>query len=46
LPLQTPLWQSLGALHCFPVAQAPQVVPPQSTSVSVPFFTESVQVAL
>jgi hypothetical protein len=44
LPMQTPLWQSAPTLHTLPAAHALQL-PPQSTSVSVPFFTVSVHVA-
>lgn len=29
--------------HAFPLGQAPQLEPPQSTSVSAPFFIPSVQ---
>jgi hypothetical protein len=35
--------QSVASTHAWPVMQGPQV-PPQSTSVSVPFFTPSLQV--
>jgi hypothetical protein len=42
--LQVPVWQSLPARHCLPWAQTLQV-PPQSTSVSVPFLNPSLQVA-
>ena len=37
--------QSLVALHACPTAHAGQVPPPQSVSVSLPFFAWSVQVA-
>jgi hypothetical protein len=43
--LQTPLMQSLPALHILPDAHAAHVPPPQSMSVSFPFLTMSVQVA-
>src|SRR2546421_481150 len=42
-PAHSRLWQSLLALHGRPGAQ-PGQVPPQSTSLSVPFFTASVHV--
>jgi hypothetical protein len=42
---QTPLWQSVPPVHCLPTAHLPQEAPPQSMSVSVPFFTPSRQVA-
>ena len=38
-----PLWQSVLAVHPLPAVHAPHPTPPQSTSVSVPFFTLSVQ---
>jgi hypothetical protein len=41
---QTPLEQSDGAAHDFPSAHFEQTPPPQSTSVSAPFFTVSEQV--
>ena len=43
VPEHTPLWQSEPALHVLPAAHLPQLAPPQSTSVSVPFLTKSVQ---
>jgi hypothetical protein len=43
-PLQTLLVQSAGALHPLPGTQAVQA-PPQSTSVSVPFFAPSLHFA-
>ena len=44
--LLTQVWlvQSLPAVHLLPAAQVEQVAPPQSTSVSAPFFTLSEQV--
>jgi hypothetical protein len=36
------LLQSLAPLHVFPVPHGPHVAPPQSTSVSAPFFILSV----
>jgi hypothetical protein len=42
-PLQTPLWQSLPMLQAFKSAHLVPHEPPQSTSVSVPFFTLSLQ---
>ena len=42
-PEQTRLWQSDATLHDLVAAQGPHVPPPQSTSVSVPFFARSVQ---
>src|SRR6266404_10004793 len=44
LAMQSPLTQSIACWHIFPTAQAGQVPPPQSTSVSKPFWTMSVQV--
>ena len=44
LPEQSPLVQSVFTLQTFPGAQAGQVPPPQSTSVSFPFVTASEQV--
>ena len=41
---QLPLWQSAPSLQRWPVAQGAQLSPPQSTSVSSPFFTPSSQV--
>jgi hypothetical protein len=43
-PVQTPEAQSAATAQARPSLQAPQV-PPQSTSVSVPFFTVSAQAA-
>jgi hypothetical protein len=43
-PVHTLLWQSVGAPHSLPVAQSAGHIPPQSTSVSVPFFTMSMHV--
>src|SRR5262245_9592677 len=44
--VQLLLWQSLPATHFWPAAQrAHMLAPPQSTSVSPPFCTMSVQVA-
>jgi hypothetical protein len=40
------LEQSLGARHFLALAQGPHVPPPQSTSVSAPFATVSIQVAV
>ena len=40
---QTPLWQSEPAVQDLPVAQGAQLGPPQSTSVSAPFLTASLQ---
>jgi hypothetical protein len=40
---QKPLAQSFQSVHDLPMAQ-PEQVPPQSTSVSVPFLTASMQV--
>jgi hypothetical protein len=42
-PEQTPLWQSLPAAHVLPSTHLPQDAPPQSVSVSLPFFTPSEQ---
>jgi hypothetical protein len=42
--VQTPLVQSAPTLQCLPVAQVAQTGPPQSTSVSPPFFTPSLHV--
>ena len=42
--LQKPLVQSLLPLHVCPLAQSPHVGPPQSTSVSMPFFFVSIHV--
>jgi hypothetical protein len=41
--LHTPLWQSVAARQACPEVQAGQIPPPQSTSVSDPFVTESTQ---
>jgi hypothetical protein len=42
--VHTPLAQSLGTVHAPPVAQrAHDVVPPQSTPLSPPFLTPSLQ---
>jgi hypothetical protein len=50
LDVQTPLAQSLAAMHALPSAHfllcATQMAPPQSTSVSPWFFTVSEQVAV
>ena len=43
LPLQTPLWQSLPLRQLSPFGQSEQE-PPQSSSVSLPFCTPSLQV--
>jgi hypothetical protein len=40
LPMHTPLWQSAATPQTLPAAHLTQV-PPQSMSVSVPFFTRS-----
>jgi hypothetical protein len=42
--LQTPLLQSVAALHVVPSAHPFEQLPPQSVPVSDPFFTPSVQV--
>jgi hypothetical protein len=42
----TPFRQSLAALHFLASVHVPQLPPPQSTSVSVPFSTRSVQVGV
>ncbi|MGI8854968.1 MAG: hypothetical protein ACR2JW_04390 [Thermomicrobiales bacterium] len=39
--LQRPLVQSVPTRHCLPTPHFEQVGPPQSTSVSLPFFTPS-----
>ena len=44
-PVQTRLWQSVETAHVLFAMQAPHAPPPQSTSVSVPFFTRSAQPA-
>jgi hypothetical protein len=43
-PAQTPLTQSVAVAHDLPFAHCGQLGPPQSTSVSLPFLTPSVQV--
>jgi hypothetical protein len=43
--VHTPLVQSEGTLHAFIAGQATHAPPPQSTSVSLPFFTLSAQPA-
>jgi hypothetical protein len=43
LPRHTPLWQSPPTPQVLPLAHFVEQPPPQSTSVSVPFFTLSVQ---
>jgi hypothetical protein len=43
-PEQTPLWQSPSLPHDWPLPQAAQL-PPQSASVSEPFWTLSLQEA-
>jgi len=43
--VQTWLWQSLPLSHPSPVVQLAMQLPPQSTSVSLPFVTVSTQVA-
>ena len=43
--MQTLLVQSFPVTQLFPSAQVGQVPPPQSTAVSVPFFTASLHVA-
>ena len=47
---QWPLPQSLSALHCLPCAQVfphvPPAPPPQSMSVSVPFFVPLLQLSI
>jgi hypothetical protein len=45
LPEQTALWQSLAPVQVAPVEHLGHEAPPQSVSVSVPFFTKSVQLA-
>ena len=42
--VQVPLEQSVPTAQTLPVAHAGQVPPPQSTSVSAPFFAPSVHV--
>jgi hypothetical protein len=41
--VHTPLWQSVGCVQALLGAHAGQVGPPQSVSVSLPFFTPSKQ---
>jgi hypothetical protein len=43
-PWHTPDWQSAAAEQLWPLAHAPHVDPPQSTAVSLPFRTPSLQV--
>jgi hypothetical protein len=43
--VHTPLWQSPATLQCPLVGHFGHVPPPQSTSVSAPFCTLSVQLA-
>jgi len=43
-PVQTPVAQSVAVAQRLPSAHAGQFGPPQSTSVSLPFWTASVQV--
>jgi hypothetical protein len=43
-PVQTPLWQSLACVQIFPSPHFDAHDPPQSLSVSVPFFVLSEQV--
>jgi hypothetical protein len=42
-PLQLPLWQSALTLQVLPLAHLVAQLPPQSTSLSEPFFTLSSQ---
>ncbi len=42
--VHTPLWQSAPVLQSLPVAHPVGQEPPQSVSVSLPFFTPSLQV--
>jgi hypothetical protein len=44
LAVHTPLTQSVPTEQLLLVAQATQLAPPQSVSVSLPFLTPSVQV--
>jgi hypothetical protein len=46
VPVHTPLAQSLPTRQTLADAQVGQVPPPQSTSVSAPFFTTSAQVGV
>ena len=46
LSAQTPLVQSLATRQSFPSPQRGQAGPPQSTSVSVPFFAPSLQLGV
>jgi hypothetical protein len=46
VPEHTWLVQSVPAPQVCPVAQAPQVLPPQSTAVSLPFWTVSLHVGV
>jgi hypothetical protein len=43
---QTPLWQSPGTAHVFPVPHLPHAAPPQSMALSVPFLTRSEQLGV
>jgi hypothetical protein len=43
--VQTPFKQSVAARHAVPCAHFGQLAPPQSTSLSAPFVTLSLQVA-
>jgi hypothetical protein len=45
-PEQMPLWQSEAFEHSLPAPHLVQLAPPQSTSVSAPFFTPSEHVAV
>jgi hypothetical protein len=42
-PVHTPLTQSVPSAQNLPLTQSALQLPPQSVSVSVPFFTLSVQ---
>jgi hypothetical protein len=44
-PVHTPLEQSAAMLHVLPVAHLVAQLPPQSTSVSVPFLIPSLHPA-
>jgi hypothetical protein len=46
LPMQTPPWQSPPTLQTLPLAHFVLQLPPQSTSVSVPFLTRSLQAGI
>jgi hypothetical protein len=46
LPVQTPLWQSVAPAQAPPDGHFGHAVPPQSTSVSPPFFTASEQLGV